>query len=500
MGEFQRSVRRWPIAFVAAILVLTIHVSRGFEKPNFVVILTDDLGYGDLGCYGAEDIATQRIDQMAAEGIRFTSFYVSPVCSPTRASLMTGCYAQRVGIGGVLFERNTVGLHHDEVTLPELLGEQGYATALIGKWHLGFQSGQHPPHHGFDYWYGTIASNSAPFSLEGKLFSENCYFRDGLARDRVVGLSSVPCALMRDEEVVEIPADQAQFTRRYTEEVIRHIRANKSRPFFIYLAHNMPHIPLHASEGFRGTSERGLYGDVIEELDWSVGEILDVLHQEGLDEKTMVILTSDNGPKRSVGGSAGGLRGEKGSSFEGGVRVPFIARWPGKVPADRVTEEPVAVMDLLPTLVGLAGGRVSTAPVIDGKDIWPLLSGRKGAKSPHQAIYFLKGRFVKGVRVGDWKFLVEDLPEGEESKAELPLSEEELELPRRKRNALIKERRKADSSASGPVVGLYDVRQDAAEQRNRIGEFPDVATRLREMVEVFQNEIRANHRPAGRGE
>ena len=285
------------------------------EKPNFIVILTDDLGYGDFGCYGAKDIATPQIDRMAREGVKLTSFYAAPVCSPTRAALMTGCVAQRVGIGGVLFPRNTVGLNLEEKTLPELLKAQGYATALIGKWHLGFQHSQTPTHYGFDHWYGTLASHSSPLAPDEQThaFAKDCVFREGHTPESVKR-STVDAPLLRNNEIIEVPANPTQFTQRYTREAIRFITEHKEKPFFLYLAHNMPHIPLAASEAFRGKSRRGLYGDVIQELDWGVGEVLRALKELGLDENTLVILTSDNGPKLEAGGSAGVLRGGKGSS------------------------------------------------------------------------------------------------------------------------------------------------------------------------------------------
>jgi len=284
-----RTARQTAVQFLKYVCLavgFAVSLSAGAaSKPNFIVILTDDLGYGDFGCYGATDMATPQIDRMAKEGLKLTSFYVSPVCSPTRASLMTGCYAKRVGVGGVMFERNPVGLHLDEKTIPELLKEQGYATAFIGKWHLGYQNDQHPPNHGFDYWVGTLASNSTSFTPANKTFAKDCVFRDGLTRESVKKSDTVPCSLMCNDEVIEAPADQTQFTKRYTEETIKFLTENKDRSFFIYLAHNMPHIPIHASEAFVGKSERGLYGDVIEELDWGVGEVLKALEEPGAGGK-----------------------------------------------------------------------------------------------------------------------------------------------------------------------------------------------------------------------
>lgn len=446
------------------------------RRPNFLIILTDDLGYGDLGCYGARDIATPHIDRMAKEGTQFSSFYVCPVCSPTRASLLTGCLARRVGINGVLFPRNNHGLNPEEQTLPELLKKQGYATALVGKWHLGNEDMFQPLKHGFDTWYGTPASNSQFYHPTIKQYAKDCVYREGYSCDTILKMTTAKCPLIRDNLVVEVPADQTQFTQRYTQETIRFIRKHQKDPFFIYLAHNMPHLPLHASKAFVGKSKRGIYGDVIQELDWSTGEILKTLKELGLDKSTMVIFTSDNGPKLSKRGSAGPLRGEKGSTYEGGVRVPFLARWPGRVPAGRKTDEPITVMDLLPTLVQLAGGKAPKDRVIDGKNIWPLLSDDPKAVSPHEAIFYTRGRSVQGIRVGDWKY----------------------------RSAVVKIKSKKEKKTPGNqrrekkvVAELFNLRDDIGEQKNLITKQPERAARLKKRLEAFRAELEKNLRPPG---
>jgi arylsulfatase A len=464
-------------------------------KPNFIVILADDLGYGDLGCYGAKDIATPHIDRMAREGAKFTSCYVAPVCSPTRASLMTGSIAQRVGIGGVLFPRNDHGLNPDEITLPELLKERGYATAIIGKWHLGNQEMFQPLNHGFDHWYGTSASNSQGFHPDIMRFADDCVWREGHNRESILKLKEAPCPLVRDNVVIEVPVDQAQLTQRYTREAIRFITEHKDAPFFLYLPHNMPHIPLHASADFVGKSQRGIYGDTIQELDWSTGEILRALKELRIDQNTLVIFVSDNGPNTATGGSAGPLKGGKGTTLEGGVRVPFVALWPEKIPAGTVSAESITGMDLLPTLTQLAGGDIPKDRVLDGKDIWPLLAGEPGAKSPHEAIYYMRGRGVQGVRVGDWKYLVDEAPEKEEKKVEL--TAEEQNLPRKEQKALIKERSKPTSRKPEPTAALYDLSNDIGEQNNLIAKHPEVVAPLKERIEAFHKDLRENSRPAG---
>ncbi|MFN3159185.1 MAG: sulfatase [Rubinisphaera brasiliensis] len=456
---------------------LTPRILESAEKPNIIVILADDLGYGDLACYGAKDIATPAIDRMAAEGVKCNSFYVSAVCSPTRASLMTGSHSIRVGIGGVMFPRNTHGLNPDETTLPELLKEQGYATAIIGKWHLGNEDMFQPMNHGFDYWYGTPASNNQFYYPTIKKYAADCVFREGYTRDGILTRETAACPLIRDNVVIEVPADQSQFTQRYTRETIHFITENQDQPFFIYLAHNMPHIPLHASERFVGSSDRGIYGDTIQELDWSTGEILRALKELGLDSNTLVIFTSDNGPNTGKGESAGPLKGGKGSTYEGGVRVPFVARWPGAIPAGIESDEAMTGMDLLPTLTRLAGGDVPDDRVIDGKDISPLLTGKSNAKSPHEAIYYLRGRGIQGIRIGDWKYHIttEKLPKEKKSKRQ-PVSEK-----------------------TGKVVveTLCNLGDDIGEQRNLIDDHPELAARLKQQMAEFDNELRKNLRPAG---
>lgn len=448
------------------------------DRPNIVLILADDLGYGDLSCYGAKDIATPNIDRMASEGMKLNSFYVSPVCSPTRAALMTGSHSARVGIGGVMFPRNNHGINPDEITLPELLRAQGYATAIVGKWHLGNQDMFQPLNHGFDYWFGTPSSNSQFYYPAIKDYAVDCVFREGYTREGILKRETAACPLVRDNVVIEVPADQTRFTQRYTREAIRFITDNKDKPFFLYLPHNMPHIPLHASERFVGSSKRGIYGDTIQELDWSTGEILRTLRTLGLDKNTLVIFTSDNGPNTSKGGDAGPLNGGKGSTLEGGVRVPFVARWTGKIPAGRESEEATTAMDLLPTLTGLAQGGVTDDRVIDGKDIWPLLAGKPNAKSPHEAIYYLRGRGVQGIRVGDWKYRLatEKLPQEKNSK--------------RQQGGNIK-------SKKVEVESLHNLSHDIGEKKNVIDDYPEIAHRLKRQLATFEKDLRNNLRPAG---
>ncbi|HSB10436.1 MAG TPA: sulfatase [Blastocatellia bacterium] len=361
-------------------MVFAQRVQRG---PNIIFIYADDMGYGDLGCYGAKSFKTPYLDRMAAEGLRLTSFYsVSPICTPSRAALMTGRYAARMGIeqmqlANVLFPTDKTGLPQSETTVARALKVRGYATACIGKWHLGSVSPHRATDHAFDYYFGIPYSNDMS-----------------------------PTPIMRNDLVVEEPAKQDTLTRRYTEEAIGFIERAKNRPFFLYLAHNMPHIPLHVSEKFRGKSAGGLYGDVIEELDSSVGEVLKAVKRLGLDRDTIVFFASDNGPWFQ--GSAGPLRGRKGWTFDGGVRVPGIVRWPGHIRAGRVSDEPVSTIDFFPTALGLAGEQniaaASTEP-LDGKSLVSFLAGEK-AKAPDNLYLFFDGPYLQTARAGRWKIHV----------------------------------------------------------------------------------------------
>jgi arylsulfatase A len=364
--------------------------------PNIVIIFTDDQGFGDLSCQGHPTIETPHIDALAAAGLRFTQFYVaSPVCSPSRAALLTGCYPKRVGMHDhVIFPPYDYGLHTDELTIADLLRGEGYATGCFGKWHLGHRPGLLPTDQGFDTYFGVPYSNDmaqfhrpADTSYEYRL------------------------PMMRDHSVIEWEPDQRFLTRRYTEEAVGFIEAHRERPFFVYLPHSMPHIPLFASESFEGTSRRGLYGDVIEEIDGSVGEIVAALERHGILENTLIVFTSDNGPWlrcKLQGGSAGLLRGGKTTNWEGGQRVPFIAHWPRAIPAGVVRGEVVTAMDLLPTIAALIGARLPESLVLDGHDVSALLRAEPGARSPtDHFLYYGAHGALAAIRRGPWKLWLE---------------------------------------------------------------------------------------------
>jgi arylsulfatase len=381
------------VIFGLALMLTASALALSPRSPNIVLILADDLGYGDLGCYGARDIRTPNLDRLAKQGMRFTDFYAAQaVCSASRAALLIGCYPNRLGIHGALGPNATHGLNPSELTIAEVLKARGYATAICGKWHLGHRPEFLPLRHGFDEYFGLPYSNDMwPRHPEAKPGTyPDLPLIDG---DRVVGLNP----------------DQTRLTTQYTERAVAFIDANRHRPFFLYVPHSMPHVPLHVSDKFRGKSKAGLYGDVIQELDWSVGEILRALKRHQLERNTLVIFTSDNGPWLSYGdhaGSSGGLREGKGTAWEGGVRVPCLMRWPDRIPARSVCREPVMTIDLLPTLARVTGGQPPTNR-IDGLDIWPLMAGERGAKSPHEALFFYYNvSELLAIRSGRWKLIL----------------------------------------------------------------------------------------------
>ncbi len=371
------------------------------ETPNFVVIFADDLGYGDLGVYGHPTIRTPNLDRMATEGIRFTQFYAAaPVCTPSRAALLTGRLPIRSGmtsdVARVLFPDSANGLPAEEITIAEALKDQGYASVAIGKWHLGHHPEFLPHNNGFDSYFGI------PYSNDMDQVVESADPRQPFWEPRIE-YWNVP--LMRDAEVVERPADQRTITRRYTEEAIAFIRENRDEPFFVYLAHSLPHVPLFTSEAFAGRSARGLYGDVIEEIDWSTGQVIDTLRELEIEDETLVIFMSDNGPWLlfdTHGGSAGLLRDGKGSTWDGGMRVPAIAWWPGRIPAGRVETDVASTLDVFPTVLALAGAEVPTDRIIDGNNLLPVLEGEA---NPHAEapFFFYRGQRLYAVRKGPWK-------------------------------------------------------------------------------------------------
>ncbi len=379
-----------------------VPTSENQEKgnpPNFIIIFADDMGYGDMGAYGHPTIMTPNLDRLAYEGQKWTNFYVAaPVCTPSRAGLMTGRLPIRSGMCSykrrVLFPDSKGGLPEKEITIASMLKDAGYSTACIGKWHLGHLPQYLPTSHGFDHYFGIPYSNDMDRVEDGKKYRDACKYPK-------IDYFNVP--LMRNKEIVERPADQTTITKRYTQEAVDFIKKNEGNPFFVYLAHSMPHVPLFRSKEFENTSLRGIYGDVIQELDWSVGQIVGTLKETGLDKNTIVVFTSDNGPWLifdEFGGSAGLLRGGKGGTFEGGMREPAIFWGPGNVKPG-VVAELGTTMDLLPTFAKLANAGLPSDRVYDGFDISPVLEGT--GHSPRDVVFYYRGTDVFAVRKGAYK-------------------------------------------------------------------------------------------------
>ena len=449
--EFHRRDVRLRLLVVLGVLMAMEagrQVAYSSERPpNYVVIFCDDLGYGDLGCFGATKIRTPHIDALAETGMKFTSFYVAaPVCTPSRASLMTGCYPGRVEMDlGVRFPLvlhpvSPKGLNPTEITIADLLKPHGYATACIGKWHLGDQLVFLPTRQGFNYFFGLPYSNDCGTRL---------------------GKDWPPLPLMCDERVIEAPAVQDTLTMRYTKEAIGFIRRHRESPFFLYLAHTFPHDPLHASPQFRGKSANGIYGDAVEEIDWSTGEIVKELQRLRLLERTLIVFTSDNGAAPNYGGSNLPLRGHKATVWEGGMRVPCVMCWPGTIPAGRVCGEIVSAMDLLPTFAHLASVQVPADRIIDGKDILALMLDQPGAVSPHESFFYYIMDKLKAVRAGKWK----------------------LHLEQQRTPGDV------ESNAHSAPAKLFNLEEDLAETKDCSKDHPEVVARLTALAEKARADL-----------
>jgi arylsulfatase A-like enzyme len=465
--------------------------------PNIVLIFADDLGYGDLGCFGSTKNRTPRIDQLAEQGTRFTDFYVSQaVCTASRASLLTGCYANRVGLEGALNHSSPAGIHPAEELLPEMLKAKGYATGIFGKWHLGLSPWFSPLENGFDEYLGIPYSN------------DNSKYHPTLAD------VMPPLPLYDGAEVIETDPDQTQFTRRLTERAVDFINRQRGGPFFLYLPHVMPHVPIFASDAFRGRSANGLYGDVIEELDWSVGRIVDAIDAAGLKDTTAIIFLSDNGPFLSYGahaGDAGPLREGKLTAFEGGVRTPCLIRWPGTVPAGRVCREPLMTIDFWPTFAAWVGAPLPAEP-IDGQDITAVLEGEPDDGLRERPLWFYAGAELHAVRSGRWKLHLphpylttindelraDGKPAGYGTLAPKSISQSGLEGIASRHGYRVARQPQA----------LYDLEADPGETTDVSGDHPAVVERLLVMAEEARAELgdslsgavgRAN-RPAGRSD
>jgi arylsulfatase A len=416
------------------------------RPPNFVIFLADDLGYGDLSCYGNRNYATPRLDRMAAEGARLTEFYAMPTCTPARASLLTGRYPIRSGLIRVLIPREHFGVPATEITLAQALKPAGYRTACIGKWHLGDLPQYRPNKHGFDYFYGLLYSN-----------------------DMTLAFNMPALRLYRNDEVIESPVEQSTLTRRYTEQATQFIQRNRDKPFLLYLPYTMPHVPISASPQFRGKSHYSPYGDAVQEIDWSVGQVLDCLRDNGLDQNTFTAFSSDNGPKLNTkhpAGSAGILRGGKSTSWEGGVRVPCVVRWPGHVQAGIERPGISCLMDLFTTSVELSGAALPNDRPIDGRNLMPFL--KDASAPPHTEFFYYFGAHLCAVRAGQWK------------------------LHTMKRDY-------DESRKPGPLhkcsPELYDLEDDPGESREVSATYPGVVETLLGMEDEFQAAVKAGKLP-----
>ncbi|QDV23319.1 sulfatase family protein [Aureliella helgolandensis] len=450
--------------------------------PNIVLIFTDDLGYGDIACFSETRIRTPNIDSLAKQGTQFTDFYVAQaVCSASRAALMTGCYANRVGMAGALNHTSPTGINPQEELLPEILQAHGYATGMFGKWHLGLPPFFSPLKNGFDEWLGIPYSN------------DNTKYHPVLA-DSMPPLPLYDGNQQQGDRIVETDMDQALFTRRLTERAVEFIERNQTQPFFLYVPHVMPHVPIFASDQFRGQSNFGLYGDVIEEIDWSVGQIVETIDRLGLTDNTLVIFSSDNGPFLSYGshaGSPGKLREGKLTTFEGGVRVPTIMRWPGKIPTDRSCSTPLMTVDLLPTVCQLIGAELPSAP-LDGVDVGHVLRGDAEPGVPHESLAFYSGTELQAIRSGKWKlhfphkYLTprEDLrtdgkPAGYGKLTPKSITESGVEGIASRHGYRV-----ADLPLS-----LYDLEADPGEQQDVSSEHPQVVKRLQAIGQGYRRDL-----------
>ncbi len=456
---------RYLTSVAAFALLLLPAICHAASKPNIVLIFTDDQGYGDVNCIVPTKYPQPNLDQMAKEGMKFTDFYVNcAVCSGSRTALMTGCHYQRLSMAAVLFPRSNAGLHPQELTIADMLKKQGYATGCFGKWHLGHMHPCLPSDQGFDEYFGIPYSNDMWIDAKAKLAKDiKLNGKATIESIRSGKYTRNESPLVQGDEVIEFPVDQSTITRRYTEEAVKFIKKNKDKPFFAYLPSTQPHLPLYVGKAFEGKSGISKFASIMMEIDWSVGEVLKTLKEEGIDDNTLVIFTTDNGTRS---GSSGPLRGRKAQMYEGGIRVPTIMRWPGKVPAGTTCSEIASTLDILPTIAKLTGADLPERK-IDGKNISPLLHGE--TKTVHEQLVWLHGGGA--VRSGKWKFY--PWPEGR---------------GRRGKN-------QQQAPVKGPKIQLYDLSTDLGEKTNVAEDNPEVVAKLMAAYKELSEDIKKNKRP-----
>ncbi len=435
--------------------------ARSGKKPNIVFILADDLGYGDLSCFGAKDIKTPHIDSIRKNGVKFTDFQVHSRCSPTRFSFLTGCYAARVGCTKVLYLHDYAGLHPDELTIPELLKQKGYRTGMVGKWHVGEGPPFFPKKHGFDF--STFRYDAPDMKKAEK------------EKKRSKKKKKVPTkSVLQKNDGTEIKTRKTIHTEIYTQEAQKFIKENRDDPFFLYFAHVVPHTPMRPGEGFKGKSSRSDYGDVVQEMDWSVGQVMKTLKENSLDKNTLVIFTSDNGPqlssKQDSAGKAGPLRDGKWSQFDGGTRTPFVAQWPGKIKPGSQCDELVGIIDMLPTFCFLSGAALPKNRIIDGKNITPCLLGERVDKPVHETFAYMGGKNLIAYRYKEWKLFLKKGKAGG-------------------KNAEEEGRKSVEAGA------LFNLKDDIGETKELQEKYPEVAERITKMAKKFYTEFEKNRRP-----
>lgn len=455
------------LVLLLAVSSLTSFAQSKSQLPNIVLIFLDDMGNGDLSCTGALSYETPAIDKLANEGLRFTNFLsAQAVCSASRAGLLTGCYPNRIGFSGALFPNSKVGIHEDETTLAELVKQKGYVTAIVGKWHLGDNEKFLPKQHGFDEYFGIPYSNDMwPVDYDGNPSTD---WRK----------ESFPPLHIYDGNGKSIPIntldDQAKITTLYTEQAVSFIKKSSGKPFFLYVAHSMPHVPINASAKFKGKSEQGLYGDVMMEIDWSVGEIMNVLREKKLEENTLVIFTSDNGPWLNFGnhaGSTGGLREGKGTSYEGGQRVPCIMHWKGKIEGGKICNSLSSAIDIFPTIAELIQQPLPSK-TIDGVSLLPIIKGDYNAEPRSGFYYYYRKNNLEAVRRGDWKLV---LPHPGRTYLQYPVGKDG-------HPGKVEENLQSE-------LALYDLRRDPGERYDVQSEFPEVVSELQKLADEAREDL-----------